>query len=112
MTAAKLANLVATFRKQVTIQNKQSVSDGQGGFTETWPNGSTVWASIEPLKGYERVQAMQMQSPQTHKIMMRYTDEVTTASRLLYGTRVLWVKEILDPDERQRFLQIRAEERA
>jgi SPP1 family predicted phage head-tail adaptor len=105
------AQLVATFRKQVTIQNVAQVSDGQGGFTETWNDGSTVWASIEPLKGYEKVQAMQMQSPQTHKVTMRYTAEVTAASRIRYGDRIFWVKEVLDPEERQRFLILKAIER-
>jgi SPP1 family predicted phage head-tail adaptor len=106
------AELVHTFRKRVTIQNKSTVSDGQGGQTETWNNGSTVWASIEPLKAYERYQAMQMQVPVTHKVTMRYTDEITSASRLLYGDRVFWVKEIIDPEERQRFLVLKAIERA
>ena len=111
MTALNAAKLVATFRKQVTIQNKVSVSDGQGGFTETWPDGSTVWASIEPLKSYERFQAMQMAVPETHRITMRYTDEVTEASRIRYGDRIFWVKETNDPEERQRFLIIKALER-
>jgi SPP1 family predicted phage head-tail adaptor len=112
VTAAKPANLVATFRKQVTIQSKSTVSDGQGGSTETWNDGSTVWASIEPLKSYERFQAMQMQVPQTHRITMRYTDEVTAASRIRYGDRIFWVKETNDPQERQRFLIVMALERA
>ena len=112
MTALSAADLTRTFRKRVTIQNKSAVSDGQGGFAESWPNGSTVWASIEPLKAYERFQAMQMQVPVTHKITMRYTDEITSASRLLYGDRVFWVKEIIDPEERQRFLIINAIERS
>lgn len=101
-----------TFRKRVTVQNASRVSDGQGGFTESWPDGSTVWAAVEPLKGYEKFQAMQMQSPQTHKVTMRYTAEVTAASRLTLQGRVLWVKEVLDVEERNRFLIIKAEERA
>ncbi len=105
------SQLVASFRKQVAIQNKVSTPDGQGGFTESWPDGSTVWASVEPLKSYERAQAMQMAVPQTHKITMRYTDEVTEASRIRYGDRIFWVKETNDPEERQRFLIIKALER-
>jgi SPP1 family predicted phage head-tail adaptor len=96
---------------RVTVQTAVQVSDGQGGFTETWTDGPTVWASIEPLKGYERVQAMQTQSPQTHKITVRYTPDITSASRLKFGTRVFGVKEVLNTEERNRFLVIKAIER-
>jgi SPP1 family predicted phage head-tail adaptor len=99
-------------KRQVTIQNPVRVSDGQGGFTETFPDGATAYASIEPVKGYEKFQAMQMQAPVTHKIVMRYRTDVTTASRLKYGDRTFWVKEALNVDEESRFLAIRAEERS
>jgi head-tail adaptor len=42
---------VAKMKHRVTIQNPVRASDSQGGFTETYPDGSTVWASIEPVKG-------------------------------------------------------------
>jgi SPP1 family predicted phage head-tail adaptor len=106
------ADRVAVFRKRVTIQNCTRVSDGQGGFDETWNDGSTVWAQIEPLKSYERFQAMQMQTPVTHRITMRYTDEITSASRIKFQSRIFWVKEVLDEEERKRFLTIKAIERS
>ena len=102
----------ARMDKRMTIQNPVRVSDGQGGFTETWPDGATVWAWVEPMKGYERFQAMQMQTPVTHKIMVRYRADITTASRLRLGDRVLWVREILNPGEARQFLNIKAQERA
>jgi SPP1 family predicted phage head-tail adaptor len=89
-----------------------SVSDGQGGFTDTWNDVATVFASIEPVKGYERFQAMQMQTPITHKIVMRYRDDVTTASRFTLGARIFAAQEVINQDERSRFLLIKAVERA
>ncbi len=99
-------------RHRVTIQNVSRVSDGQGGFTETFADGATVFASIEPVKAWERYQAMQTQAPVTHKVLMRYRADVTSASRLKFGTRVLWVKEVINPNEDDAFLEIRAQERA
>jgi SPP1 family predicted phage head-tail adaptor len=104
--------LIAAMRKRVTIQNSTTLSDGQGGFTETWVDGAVVWASLEPAKGYERFQAMQMQTPITHKIVMRYRTDVTTATRLKYENRIFWIQECLNVEERKRFLQITAVERA
>lgn len=106
------ADLVASLKRRVTIQSSTTVSDGQGGVTETWVDGATVHASVEPIKGYERYQAMQTQTPVTHKIVMRYRGDVTTASRLKYGDRVFWVKECLNVAEEGRFLEIKAVERA
>ncbi len=100
------------FRRRVTIQAVTQVSDGQGGFTDTWNDIQTVSASIEPVKAYERYQAMQMQTPISHKIVMRFHPSVTTTCRLRWGDRFFWVKEIIDIEERHRFLVLKAIERA
>ena len=105
------SSLVAQMKRRVTIQSSSTLSDGQGGVTESWVDGDTVYASVEPVKGYERFQASQMQTPVTHKIVMRYRADVTTGSRLKFGTRVFWVKEALNLEEQNRFLEIRAIER-
>lgn len=104
--------LPAEMTKRVKIQNATRISDGQGGFTETWPDVATVWAKIEPIKAYERMQAMQMQTPVTHKIVMRYRGDVTSASRFNYQERILWAKEVINVDENNQFLEIKAIERS
>lgn len=100
--------LPGTFRFRMTIQTVSQSPDGQGGFTESWVDGSDVWASLEPLKGWERMQAMQMQTPVTHKIVMRYRTDIDTSARLKYGTRIFNIKEMLNIQENNRFLQIKA----
>lgn len=99
-------------RHRVTIQSVSQASDSQGGYTDTWTDGDTVFASIEPIKAWEKMQAQQMQVPVTHKITMRYRSDVTAASRLKFGTRIFWVKEVINVEERNRFLIIKAQERA
>lgn len=105
---AKCSYLPATLKKRVTLQSVSRVSDGQGGFTETWKDGQSVFASIEPVKAYERFQAMQTATPISHKIIMRYNAVVTTASRLKYEGRIFAVKEVINQDEQNRFLVIKA----
>lgn len=99
-------------RHRVTIQSVSRVSDGQGGFTESWTDGATVWAAVEQKKAWEKFQAMQEQTPVVWAVTMRYRDDVTTASRLKYGTRVLWVKEVINVNEDDAFLDIKAIERS
>lgn len=103
-------NPAAAFKKRVIIQNRTFSSDGQGGFTETWTNASTVWCSIEPMKAMERFQTAQLATPMTHKIVMRYSSTLTSSSRLKYGNRIFDVKEVLNRNADSRFLDIRAVE--
>jgi SPP1 family predicted phage head-tail adaptor len=100
-----------SLRHKVTLQTKTLTTDGQGGSTATWSDVTTLWCAIEPTKGYERYQAMQMQTPITHKITTRYAASVTTACRLKFGDRIFNVVEVINTEERNRFLIIKALER-
>jgi SPP1 family predicted phage head-tail adaptor len=100
----------ARMDKRVLLQGPSYSSDGQGGSQETWNDISQVWAQIQPLNGYEKMQAMMIQSPITHKVMMRYRSDVTTALRLLYQDRVFDIKEVINVDEAKAFLQLRCVE--
>lgn len=104
--------LPAKMDKRVTLQNVSFTSDGQGGQTETWSDTADLWASIEPVKAWEKMQAMQMQAPVTHKITIRYRSDVSSKSRFQFGTRTLWVKEVINKDEANQFLELKAIERA
>lgn len=104
-------NCALSLRHRVTVQTRSQVSDGQGGFTDSWVDGVSLWCSIEPVKGYERFQAMQMQTPVTHKLTMRYNATVTTSCRLKFGDRIFSVVEVLNQEERDRWLIVKALER-
>jgi len=98
--------------RRVIVQSCAKTTDGQGGFTEAWSTFLTVWCSIEPVKGYEKFQAAQMETPISHKIMMRYQNGITTAMRILWGTRIFDIKEVINIDEDNAFLRITAIEKA
>lgn len=100
----------ANFKRRVTLQTVSRLADGQGGYTEAWVDTLTVWASIEPVKAWEHYQAMQLETPVTHKIQMRYNATATSAKRLLYGTRVMDIKSVINLNEDNAFLEIRAVE--
>jgi SPP1 family predicted phage head-tail adaptor len=105
------ASLSASFKRRLTIQTLSKADDGQGGFVETWIDGDDVWGSIEPLSGFQKYQAMQMQTPLTHKIVLRYRKDITTAIRLKYDERIFWVREVLNQEEANRFLTLKVNER-
>jgi SPP1 family predicted phage head-tail adaptor len=98
----------AALKHRLALQALSRVSDGQGGHTESWATEATLWGAIEPVKGYERYQAQQVQTPVTHKITVRYRGGVTTKKRFLFGSRVFDIKEVLNENEDNRYLVIRA----
>lgn len=98
--------LVAQMRYRIEVQEVTRTSDGQGGFTELFAPIATLWAKFEPLKAYEKFQAMQMQSPVTHKVTIRYNSSITTAHRILYDGRIFNIKEVLNIDEASAFMKL------
>lgn len=98
--------------KRLELQAKTRTSDGQGGYTEAWATSAIIFGSIEPVKAYEKYQAMQMETPVSHKIMTRYRSGVTTANRLIYDSRVFDIKEVINVNEDSAFLKITAIEKA
>ena len=93
--------------KRVAVQAASTASDGQGGSTESWATETTISAAIEPLKAWEKYQAMQFQTPVTHKVTIRYLSGLTAKKRLLYGTRVLAIKEVIDVNEQHAFMELK-----
>ena len=102
----KCAYKPALLKDRVAIQAVSRIGDGQGGFTETWGEGATIWAQITPLKGYERMQAMQLAAPITHKLLIRFRAGLTTRQRLRHGDRTFDIREVIDVDNRHAWMQL------
>lgn len=103
-------------RHSVILENPgPSVPDGDGGFTQAWtPNlPSPVWASITPAtaRDLEGLIASSVQSMATHIVRMRYHANVTTQTRVTFGTRVFEVTGVQNPEERSIELVLICQER-
>lgn len=96
--------------KRVSIVAVTPASDGQGGFTDTLTTVATVWAEITPVKGMERYQAMHLESPITHNVKMRYRTGITTAHKLVFATRTFEIIEVINVNEANTLLNIKAVE--
>lgn len=103
--------MIGQMRHRVTIQTLAEASDGAGGFTGTWTDVATVWAKIEPLKGMEVLQAMQLEAPLTHKVFIRYrTGIATNGVRLKHEGRYFDIKQVRNLMESERWLELLVEE--
>lgn len=102
--------MIGQMRQRVTIQSVTQTPNGSGGFFESWGTFTTVWASIEPVTAAQKFGYMQLSHEVTHKIIVRFFSGLTSAMRILYGTRIFAVQSYRDFEERNRFLEIMAKE--
>lgn len=78
-------------RERVTIQESAlAAADTYGAQAEVWSEVDTVWAEVRMLDGSEAWKAKQAQPEATIQVVMRYTADMTTDKRLLFGTRYLY----------------------
>lgn len=98
----------ADLRESVQLQRKSRVSDGAGGWVNTWTTYATVRAKVHPLSGRERVFAAQLQSETTHDIVIRYRTDVDAADRIVWRGHEMSIEPPVNVEARDRWLEIRA----
>jgi SPP1 family predicted phage head-tail adaptor len=97
--------------KRITIQTLTETTDGQGGFSSSWVDGDSVWAKIKPLSSREREQGAKLELNTTHRIIVRFRQDLLTSSgkdRLKFGSRFFAIGGVFNIEEEDRFLEISA----
>lgn len=102
-------------RKRVTIQSRNVTQDAAGQAIDNWTTLFVGWAEILPLTGRELMAAQAVQSSATHNIHMRYRTEFANPKavadmRAVYMSRVFNIHAALNQDERNRMVELVAEE--
>ena len=96
--------------QQIVIEGPTQIPDGYGGVVDAgWGEVGRAWASVEPLRGREAIANMAVTPSQTWRIWVRRDVEITAAHRILWGGRILNVREAPDP-RREAYRQIVAED--
>ena len=101
-------------RHRLVLQDRNPSGDGGGGEAgDPWAvpvTVATVWGSLEPLSGAERLRAMRLESRVTHRIAIRYRAGVSADMRVVFGPRTFNIRAVIDPGERRRMLELLCEE--
>ena len=100
--------------RKIAIQRQNAVGDGGGGRSMNWQDIAQVYVKIEAASGDKRFFGDQNEYPATHKITMRYRDDIKGSDRIRYGyerngvafERFFSIKNILDMTGQRRFLSI------
>jgi SPP1 family predicted phage head-tail adaptor len=89
-------------RHIIEIQAIGTTRGAAGEVVDTWTTetNGTVWASIEPMSGRELYNAKQINAEITHKVKLWYYQGLTPAKRILFGTRVFNILEVMNVEER------------
>jgi SPP1 family predicted phage head-tail adaptor len=99
-------------RHKITIDLKTSTRDAYGGESVTWTTNIGVWAAIYPLRGSQYFAAAQVQGGISHKVRIRYATLGASTSiqrgycRATFGDRVFTIQNVLNPEERNIFLDL------
>jgi SPP1 family predicted phage head-tail adaptor len=97
-------------RHRVTIQEYTESQNTYGEVTKSWVDFATVWAAMEPARGREFWESQQINAETTSTVVLRYLAGVKPEMRVLYDGRVFQILSVINPDERNRELQLRVKE--
>lgn len=95
---------VGQYRHIVTVSNPTGPPvPTDSGYSQSYVDASSPWhVSIDPAsqRDLERVRGGTVQSAASHIVRGRYRADVTTQTRLLFGSRLLHVNGVANPEER------------
>lgn len=89
---------------ELALETLQPEPDGMGGYQEIWTEIAMLWGRLEPVSVSQRNFGTRPQPEATHRILLRFRENMSTAMRLRKGARVFQLNAIHDPDETGRYL--------
>lgn len=101
---------IAELRQRIKFQSLTRTADGQGGWTESWSDFAEVWAKVEPVSASEKYFSQRIQQNTTHKIAIRWLENITSEMRIVFESRIFQIHGIRRENEERWFMFIDAEE--
>lgn len=99
-----------SLRNRIKIQRESFTPDGLGGGTNAWADYAEIRAFIKPISGSERLYSMRLEANVTHRIFIRYRDDLTTKDRISYKGRLMQIRALINLEEANKFIEIYADE--
>jgi SPP1 family predicted phage head-tail adaptor len=96
-------------RHRIMVVSPSTSFDSMGGpIAGDSTTVGTFWASIEALTGTEKFAAHEFVSQVSHSIVLRYQPGITFLAKMIvwYNGRTFQVESILNPDERNKIIQL------
>jgi len=104
------ANNPANFRHLITIETVSLVANDSGGQTESWATFATVWASIKPRLGDEKLFAQKIEQEKMSVWRIKYLAGLDSKMRISFDSRIFQIKSFIIEDEIKEYMVILAAE--
>lgn len=95
---------------RVVIKKNNKIRNNFGEVTENWEVVAIVWANINPIAGKEFFAADTVNLNISHRIKMRYREDITPDMRIEYKGRVFTINSIINEYELNTVLQLMCKE--
>lgn len=89
-----------SMNERVTLQNPSMTRTPSGSPRLGWSTAATVWAEVHGVSGRELIMAMQTNNLVSHKVTIRFRDDVNGETRMLWRGKVLEVVAALPRNDR------------
>ncbi len=89
-------------RHRVAIQSFTSGADATGQVINSFSTLVTVWARVSPKSGTETTNEGTSSVHRMFDVTIRYTGDLKPTYKLIFKTRTLNIKSVVDIDERAR----------
>ena len=95
----------------IIFQRLEAKEDDMGQDKSEWKNYKTVWGTVKPYKSSEYNFMGKLKPEVTHRIYVRYREDITTDMRILYkGHTYAIAGPPLDVNDARELLEIQCEE--
>lgn len=93
---------IGKMKERVAIKSPREVRSRSGETTLNWDTTvATVWASVDGLSSRDIIQAQQANVVATHKIRIRFRDDVSHTHRLIWRGRTMEIASVTERNDRQ-----------
>lgn len=99
--------------QRVTVQEATRTANSAGQLEDTWSTYCTRWVGVEAIAGDETTHAKRRRAEVTHVLEFPFdalTRAMTAKMRVLWGSRVLHLTRVYDPDGGRRLVEAEATE--
>ena len=92
---------IGKMKERVTIKSPREVRSRSGETTLNWDTTvATVWASVDGLSSRDIIQAQQANVVATHKIRIRFRDDVSHTHRIIWRDRTMEIASVTERNDR------------
>ncbi len=95
-------------RERIELQHQVRESDGAGGWHTKWEPYATVWGSVDAVSSGERMFAERIQGEITHRIVIRYRDDIEFDDRIVWRGYEIRFDPPRNVESRDRWLEFDA----